>query len=185
MRWRFAFAALYFANSEVRRGEIMPNAKSLENLKKGRRFTSDADDVQTKKAQSNGGKARARNISIRKLGQQLLNTTPEVGEGTLRQLKQLGLETDKPDLQTLILARIGAMAIGKDSRLALQATQMLMEITGNDASSMIAADDHAIQRERLALEREKMERDTPANGEASCAKIILLPDGGIEVDDGT
>ena len=163
----------------------MPSEKSLANLKKGRRFTADADDVLTKKAQSNGGKARARNISMRKQCLQLLNAMPNVGEGTLRQLKQLGMEVDDPTLQTLILARIGAMAIGKDSRLALQAAQMLLEITGSDAKSMSAAEDHKIQRERLALERERMERESPSAGEETCAKIIIASDGGIEVDDGT
>ena len=162
----------------------MPSEKSLENLKKGRRFTSDADDIQTKKAQSNGGKARARNISIRKLGRQLLNSTPDVGEGTLKQLKQLGFETDKPDLQTLILARVGAMAIGKDSRLALQAAQMLLEITGNDVKSMIAAEDHAIQREKLDIERTRMEMEKTAQDDEGHVKIIINVDGGIEVDDG-
>lgn len=163
----------------------MPNERSLENLKKGRRFTADADDVLTKKAQSNGGKARARNISMRKLGLQLLNATPEVGEGTIKQLKQLGLDADNPDLQTLILARIGAMAIGKDARLALQASQMLLEITGNDVKSMNAAEDRKIQRARLELDRERMERDNPASNEEKGTKIIINPDGGIEVDDGT
>ena len=162
----------------------MPSEKSLENLKKGRRFTADADDVLTKKAQSNGGKARARNISMRKQGLQLLNAMPNVGEGALKQLKQLGMEADNPTLQTLILARIGAMAIGKDSKLALQASQILLEITGNDVKSVNAAEDHKIQRERLAFERERMERENPTSGEESCAKIILAADGGIEVDDG-
>ena len=160
----------------------MPNERSLENLKKGRRFTADADDVLTKKAQSNGGKARARNISMRKLGLQLLNATPEVGEGTIKQLKQLGLNTDTPDLQTLILARIGAMAIGKDSRLALQATQMLLEITGNDVRSQIAKVDQEIQIERLKLEKERMQKENSNVGEG--VNIIFSEDGRIEVDDG-
>lgn len=158
----------------------MLNEKSLENLKKGRRFTANADDVLTKKAQSNGGKATARKIAMRKQAQDILNAIPNVGENTLTQLKQLGMETDNPTLQTLILARIGAMAIGKDSRLALQATQMLLEITGNDARTMIAKEDQKIQREKIALEREKINAD--ANVDADDAKIYILPNGGIEVD---
>lgn len=160
----------------------MPNAKSLENLKKGRKFKR--DDDATKEAARNAAKANHRNTTIRRIAKDMLSATPEVGEGTLRQLKQLGLNSETPDLQTLILARIGAMAIGKDSRLALQATQMLMELTGNDARSLIAAEDHEIQRERLAFERERMERDNPMNREDECSKIVLLPDGGIEVEDG-
>ena len=94
---------------------------------------------------------------MRKLAQQLLNAKPEVGDGTIRQLKQLGFNTESPDLQTLILARIGSMAIGKDSRLALQATQMLLEISGNDVRSLIAADEREIQTAHLELERERFE----------------------------
>lgn len=158
----------------------MPSEKSLENLKKGRRFTANADDIQTKRAQSNGGKTRAKKIAMRKQAQDILNAIPNVGENTLTQLRQLGMETDNPTLQTLILARIGAMAIGKDSRLALQATQMLLEITGNDARTMIAKEDQKIQREKIAFEREKINAD--ANVETDDAKIYILPDGGIEVD---
>lgn len=158
----------------------MPSEKSLENLKKGRRFTANADDVLTKRAQSNGGKATARKIAMRKQAQDILNAMPNVGETTINQLRQLGMETDNPTLQTLILARIGAMAIGKDSRLALQATQMLLEITGNDVRSMIAKEDQKIQREKIALERERMNVDV--RDEIDDTKIYILPDGGIEVD---
>ena len=131
----------------------MPSAKSLENLKKGKKFKS--DDEATKICGAKGGKANGKTHSMRKLAQQMLSATPEVSETTLRTLRQLGIDSDNPDLQTLILARIGAMAIGKDSRLALQATQMFLEISGNDARSMIAKEDRKIQRERLRMEKDK------------------------------
>lgn len=135
----------------------MVSQKSLDNLKNGKRFKP--DDDATKNAARNAAKSKSRNVALRKHAQQLLVAKPEVTDGTVRQLKQLGMNTEEPDLQTLILARIGAMAIGKDSRLALQASQMLFEITGNDARSMIAAEGHAIQREKLKLERERFEFD--------------------------
>lgn len=160
----------------------MPNEKSLENLKKGRRFKR--DDDATKEAARNAAKSKSRNVSIRKQGIKMLNAVPNVGEATLKQLKQLGMEVDDPTLQTLILARIGAMAIGKDSRLALQAAQMLLEITGNDVKSVNAAKDRKIQKVRLEIERERLERDNPSSGEETCARIIVAADGGIEVDDG-
>ena len=160
----------------------MVNQKSLDNLKNGKRFKP--DDDATKNAARNAAKAKSKNVAMRKLAQQLLNAKPEVGDGTIRQLKQLGFNTESPDLQTLILARIGSMAIGKDPRIALQAVQMLLEITGNDSKSMTAAEDHKIQRERLALDCERMERESPSAGEEKSAKIIIAPDGGIEVDDG-
>lgn len=163
----------------------MPSERSLENLKKGKKTQFKSGDEAARINGSKGGKAYGRNNSIRKLAREMLNSTPDVGDGTLRQLKQLGINADTPDLQTLILARIGAMAIGKDSRLALQATQMLLEIAGNDVRSMIAAEDHEIQRDRLEVERERMERGNPVNREEECSKIIIAADGGIEVDDGT
>lgn len=133
----------------------MVNQKSLDNLKNGKRFKP--DDNATKNAARNAAKAKSKNVAMRKLAQQLLNAKPEVGDGTIRQLKQLGFNTESPDLQTLILARIGSMAIGKDSRLALQATQMLLEISGNDVRSLIAADEREIQTAHLELERERFE----------------------------
>lgn len=160
----------------------MPSEKSLENLKNGRRFKR--DDDATKQAARNAAKAKSKNVTMRKLGLQLLNATPNVTDATVKQLKQLGLDADNPDLQTLILARIGAMAIGKDAKLALQAAQMLLEITGSDAKSMTAAESRKLQRERLAFERERMERESPTSNEETCTKIILAADGGIEVDDG-
>lgn len=133
----------------------MPSERSLENLKKGKKTQFKSGDEAARINGSKGGKAYGRNNSIRKLAKEMLSATPEVGDGTLRQLKQLGFNAETPDLQTLILARIGAMAIGKDSRLALQATQMLLEIAGSDVRSMIATDDHELQREKLELERDR------------------------------
>lgn len=160
----------------------MPSAKSLENLKKGKKTQFKSGDEAAKISGAKGGKANGKTHSMRKLAQQMLSATPEVGEGTLRSLRQLGIDCDNPDLQTLILARIGAMAIGKDSRLALQATQMFLEISGNDARSMIAKEDRKIQRERLKMDREQMEKENAPLSEG--ATVVFSPDGGIEVTDG-
>lgn len=160
----------------------MPSAKSLENLKKGKKTQFKSGDEAAKISGAKGGKANGKTHSMRKLAQQMLAATPDVPESTLRSLRQLGLDADTPDLQTLILARIGALAIGKDAKLALQATQMFLEISGNDMRTLIAKEDRKIQRERLKMEREQMEKESQPESEG--AKIIFGADGGIEVDDG-
>ena len=75
-----------------------------------------------------------------------------------------------------------SQVIGKDAKLALQATQMFLEISGNDMRTLIAKEDRKIQRERLKMEREQMEKESQPESEG--AKIIFGADGGIEVDDG-
>lgn len=135
----------------------MPSQKSLENLKRGRRFTADADDVVTKEAQRKGGRNRAIKLSMRKEALKLVECNPAVGDATMQQLKHLGIDSDDPTLQTLIIAKIGALAISKDPRIALQAAKLLMEITGYDARSMSAAEDRKLQREKIKLERRRLE----------------------------
>lgn len=135
----------------------MPSQKSLENLKKGRRFTADADDVVTKNAQRNGGRNRAINLSVRKEALKLAKCKPEVGDAALKELKHLGTDSNDPTLQTLMIANIYALAISKNPRIALQAAKLMMEITGYDARSMSAAEDRKLQREKLKLERRRLE----------------------------
>ena len=135
----------------------MPSQKSLENLKKGRRFTADADDVVTKDAQRKGGRNRAINLSMRKEALKMVKCKPEVGDASLQQLKHLGTDSDDPTLQTLMIANICALALSKDPHIALQAAKLMMEITGYDARSMSAAEDRKLQREKLKLEQRRLE----------------------------
>ena len=163
----------------------MPIDKQLENLKKGHRFTADADDVVTKKAQSKGGINRARNISMRKECQRMLGMMPEINEATIKQLKRKGMDAEDPSLQTLILARVGALALGKNERVALQAAQLIMELSGNDANSQIAAENRKLQREKLKIERERLELEKnkqDGDSHAEVAKITIRENGDIEVD---
>lgn len=163
----------------------MQSEKQLENLKKGRRFTACADDVVTKNAQSKGGINRARNISMRKECQRMLGMTPEINEATIKQLKRMGMGTDDPTLQTLILARVGALALGKNERVALQAAQLIMELTGNDAESNIAAENRKVQREKIKIDRERLELEKnkqDGGTTAEVAKITIRENGDIEVE---
>ena len=154
----------------------MPSAKSLENLKKGRRFTADADDLVTKNAQRKGGINHARKLSMRKECQRMLGMMPEVTDATIKQLKRMGMETDDPSLQTLILARIGALALGKNERVAIQAAQLILEISGNDAKSMIASEDRKLQREKLKIERERLQLEMQKINGAEVADVPRIID---------
>lgn len=155
--------------------------KQLEVLKKNQ-FTSEQSREAAARNGSKGGINCARNKSLRKLGLQMLDAAPQVNEDTLKQLKRLGMETDSPDMKTIILGRIFALTMSKDAKVAMQATQMIMEITGNDVRSMIAAERNQLERERIMLERERMERDKSA-AEHESVRIIRAADGGIEVID--
>ena len=141
----------------------MPNEKSLENLKNGKRTQFNGDTAVENQRKS--AESRKRNNTIRKLGQQMLEAKMEVDAQTLKSIKRMGFDGEKPELQMLLLARIGAIAIGKDAKLAMEATQLLMEITGNDVRSINAAEQRAIERERLAMEREKVESANRRDGE--------------------
>lgn len=131
-----------------------------ENLKKGEK-TRFSGELAAREAQKKSAASRKRNNSIRKLGLKMLSTPMPVlemenGQEGLAAVKGLGFDADEPELQMLILARLGTMAIGRDPKIALMATDMLMEITGNDVRSQIAGEQRAIDRERLAFEREKL-----------------------------
>ena len=160
----------------------MRSAKQLENLKKGKntRFHGEMAAENQRKATE----SRKRNTELRKLGLMFMNSTPDVSAATLQQLKQLGVKDQSPTLQMIMVARLGALIMSKDTKVAMQAMQMLMEITGTDSKSQTAAEKHRIERERLALEREKMERESACQDDGERVNITILPTGGIEVDNG-
>lgn len=157
--------------------------RQQEVLRKNQ-FTSEQSRDAAARNGSKGGKNCARMKSMRKLATQMLQSVPDVSEGTLKSLKQLGVDADKPDVQTIILGRIFALAMSKDSRVAMQATQMVLEITGNDVRSQIAVERNALERERIKLEQERIKNDNASNSESEHVSIVITPSGGIEVDDG-
>lgn len=132
-----------------------------ENLKNGKR-TQFSGGLAAREAQKKSAASRKRNNTIRKLGQQMLSTPLPVGdmpdgEKVLAALKGFGFDTNEPELQMLILARIGTLAISDNPKTALAATNLLMEITGNDVRTQIAQEQREIDRARLKLEREKLD----------------------------
>ena len=136
----------------------MPNEKSLENLKK-HQFTSNQSRDKAAINGKKGGIKSGRAKTLRALGKLMLSTPMQLDEKNLKTIQKSGFDTDAPELQMVILARLGALATSKDANIAMKAINMLMEITGNDVRSINAEEQRKIERERLALEREKMEQE--------------------------
>ena len=150
----------------------MPTERQLENLKKGRKFR--ANDEATRQSAAKAAHAKHRNTRLRKLATEMLTATPETTEEMIRFLKRLGIDEDNPDLQTLMLARIGACAIGKEPRVAMQAAQLLIELTGNDAKTVNAAADRALQRERLdMLQAEMAQKNADGENNGELERLIV------------
>lgn len=157
--------------------------KQREVLRKNQ-FTSEQSRDAAARNGSKGGINSAKAKNMRKLATRMLQSVPDVPENTLKSLKQLGVDADKPDMQTIILGKIFALTMSKDPKVAMQATQMVLEITGNDVRSLIAAERNALERERIKLERERVKNDNDSNSESEYVNIVITPSGGIEVNDG-
>lgn len=146
----------------------MPSEKSLENLKRGKKFAS--GDAATKKAGSNGGKATARNIAARKAFKDALAMMAgEVLSDTqIEKLRKRGIEVDGKTLleigaaSTLMQWIMGDMDAGK----------LAMEISGNDD----AAERRKIEREKLAFEREKFAAEQAREEQKTTAGNGILDD---------
>lgn len=131
------------------------NPNSRANLEKGQGyFCKENATIEGQK----GNESKRRKKNIRELASIMLQAPIEVDDKAISNVKKMGFDfPDKPELQMLMLARLGAMAIGKDPGVAMAAQEKLMEYTGNDARSHIEAERRQLERERLAFEREKLE----------------------------
>lgn len=132
------------------------NPRYTANLQKGQKtqFSGETAGKNALKAQE----SRKRKKNIRELATIMLQAPIEVDEKAKENVKKMGFDfPDNPELQMMILARLGAMAIGKDAGVAMAAQEKLMEYTGNDVRSHIEAERRQLERERLAFEREQLE----------------------------
>lgn len=129
----------------------LPNEKSLANLKKGNKFK--CDDSATIKAREKSHESQRRNIAMRKAVKAAMARAAD----DLFSYKQIhilhmgGVETeDQTVMDVCITSLIAQAAMGNT-----KATKLIMELMGEDN----AAEQRKIERERLALEREKMEQE--------------------------
>lgn len=153
----------------------MPNEKSLENLKKGKDTQFKCGDSAAINARKKSHESQRRNIAARKAFKELLAMSADevLSEAQIEKLKKRGIEIDGKTMleigaaSTLMQWIMGDMNAGK----------LAMEISGNDN----AAEQRSIERERLVLEKQKLEQENKAP--AAPPRIIYLPDGGMEVED--
>ena len=154
----------------------MPNEKSLANLKRGKRFKS--NDPASIEARKKSHESQRKNIAMRKAMKEVMAQLPSeiLSEDQINALRSEGIDTENKTLMDVSLASLALQA--RKGNVA--ATKVIMELLSEDN----AAEQRKIERERLALERERMERANATAEDETCAKIVINVDGGIEVDDG-
>jgi hypothetical protein len=154
----------------------MPNEKSLENLKKGKktRFNGETAVINQRKS----AESRKKNNTMRAAMREVMARLPSevLSADQINALHADGIDTEDKNMLDVSVASLALQAIKGN----VAATKAIMELLGEDN----AAEQRKIERERLALERERMERESAASTNESCARIIFACDGGIEVDDG-
>jgi hypothetical protein len=155
----------------------MPSEKSLENLKKGKKFGSN-DGLTPKEAQRKSAASRKKNNTMRAAMREVMARLPfeVLSEDQINALRTEGIDTENKTLMDVSVASLVLQAV----RGNVAAAKVIMELLGEDN----AAEQRKIERERLALERERMERANATAEDETCAKIIISADGGIGVEDG-
>ena len=130
-------------------GEVrVPSEKSLENLKKGKatQFSGDVAAINQKKS----AESRKKNIAARKAFKDALALMAGdvLSDAQIEKLRKRGIN---PDDKTLM--ELGAAATIMQWLMGdMKAGALAMEISGNDN----AAEQRKIERERLALEKERI-----------------------------
>lgn len=156
----------------------MPSAKQLENLKKGKNTQFKCGDSAAAAARAKSHDSQRRNIALRTAVKAAMACVPEevLSDRQLKVLHREGVDTDGKSSVEVVAASLAVKAMRGNTK----AVEVLMELLGESS----AAEKNKIERERLALEREKMERETAGQDDGERVKIVILPSGGIEVDNG-
>ena len=154
----------------------MPSEKSLANPKKGKntRFNGETAVINQRKS----AESRKKNNTMRAAMREVMSRLPSeiLSADQINALRAEGIDTEDKNLLDVSVASLALQAIKGN----VAATKAIMELLGEDN----AAEQRKIERERLALERERMERANATAEDETCAKIVINVDGGIEVDDG-
>lgn len=131
----------------------MPNAENLNNRKSFKKGSPEAKLAQIKSTETHRRRKNMRETVVA-----MMSAKPEVDRSVLQNLRRLGLEEDNPTMQTLICANLMTIATSaRAPKFALQAIEIIGELTGCDASSKIAAERLKLDKARLKLERERFE----------------------------
>lgn len=129
---------------------------NLENLEHRKPFEAGSERLRQAVAKSTATKMRRKNMRETVLA--MMEARPKPTDELLRDLRKMGLENPEPDLQTIICANLLSIATLKRApKSALQAIEIIGELTGCDASTKIASERMKLERARLKLERERFE----------------------------
>ncbi len=89
-------------------------------------------------------------------------------------LRRLGMDTERPELQAVLLGTLVSIALGSDDRLAMRAISLLMQIAGVDDRSIARDADREIRHEMLILRQDRHYRLYQADSEAALDRIDAL-----------
>ena len=125
-------------------------------------------------AQRISATSRRRNNQMRRAALRMLHAPVDATPEQLAMLRRLGMDTDRPELQAVLLGRLVAIALGSDDRQAMRAISLLMQIAGVDDRSLARDADREIRHEMLILRQDRHYRLYQADSEASLDRIDAL-----------
>jgi hypothetical protein len=148
-----------------------------KNLRRGNPKTEFSGRIAVE-AQKKSAESRKKNTAMRKAMKDIMAKAPSevLSANQINDLRMEGIDIDNKTLMDVSVASIALQAIKGN----VAAVKVIMELLGEDN----AAEQRKIERERLALEREKMERFQDADTETERVQIVISPTGGIEVRNG-
>ena len=152
----------------------MANAK---NLRRGNPET-EFRGQRAVEAQKKATEARKKNIAMRKAMKEIMAMAPTevLSDTQIDMLRMEGIDTHDRTLMEVSVASIALQAAHGN----VAAVKVIMELLGEDN----AAEQRKIERERLALEREKLAQGKNADSETDHVQIMISESGSIEVDNG-
>jgi len=130
----------------------MPNKKNLKPLGRGNLTPEQEHEIRAKGARM-ANRVKHEKAELRKWANMVMAQKPTIPQKQIAQLKAMGFDEDKIDLWALGMAGlVTAMSNGNSG-----AARMILEITGNDANSMLQKERLKIERERLELQKKQIE----------------------------
>ena len=135
---------------------------------------SGSGGIAARDAQRRSATARRRNNQMRKAALRMLQTPIDATPEMLEMLHRLGMATDRPELQAVLLGRLASIALGADCQLAMRAINMLMQIAGVDERTIAREADREIRQSMLVLRQDRHYRLYCADSTAALDRIDAL-----------
>lgn len=125
-------------------------------------------------AQRRSAASRRRNNQMRRAALRMLSSPIDATPEQLATLRRLGMATDRPELQAVLLGRLASIALGGDDRLSMRAISLLMQIAGVDDRSIAREADREIRQATLVLRQDRHYRLYHADSEHALERIDAL-----------